>query len=462
MTIKDNPGLKEFLIRLGTTTAAVVLIMYLAKVWFVDPRLAVLSLQELTSEQVDTAVKTEEEALKPVVKVEEKEIKSVSVPRPLAVPTKVISWRDAAKYYGEHGTVEGRIVATKNTGKVCFLNFDPDWKTTFTAVIFAKRFSAFPPNPENYYLNKRVRVTGYIKEYRGRGGKYAPKPEIILEDPSQIEIVKAGTPSTYVSYQLAPAVTAGKININTATQAQLETLPRIGPKTAQAIIANRPFKSIEEITKVPRIGPKTYQKLKDSITVSEVAALPATPTTALTAPVKLVIKKVDTDGDGIPDTFILTGEVKKKPVSLAKAKAIKPDLIEQPYLIKATCVMIYDGDSIQVKLADGSLRKIRLVGIDTPEVWRKTGTGWAEDPEPGAKKASKFTKKEVPVGQTIYLDVDDEEPEDHYGRMLALVYTNLPDVKKGPRYSLNAKLLQKGLARVLFIPPSEFDPYSWK
>ncbi|KKN50701.1 hypothetical protein LCGC14_0630100 [marine sediment metagenome] len=39
--------------------------------------------------------------------------------------------------------------------------------------------------------------------------------------------------------------------------------------------------------------------------------------------------------------------------------------------------------------------------IDTPEDWGKTSTGWAEDPEPGAKKASKFTKKEVPVGQTI-------------------------------------------------------------
>lgn len=382
MTIKNNPGLKEFLIRLGTTTAAVVLVMYLAKVWFVDPRLAVLPVQELVSEQVDTTVKAKEEALKPVVKIEEKEIKSVSVPRPLAVPTKVISWRDAAKHYGEHGTVEGKIVATKNIGKACFLNFDPDWKTTFTAVIFARRFSVFPPNPENYYLNKRVRVTGYIKEYRGRGGKYAPKPEIILEDPSQIEIVKAGP---------IPMVTF-------------------------------------------------------------------TPTT----PAKLVIKKVDTDGDGIPDTFILTGEPEKKPVSLAKAEAKKLDLIEQPYLIKATCVMIYDGDSIQVQLDDGSLRKIRLVGIDTPEVWRKTGTGWAEDPEPGAKKASKFTKKEVPVGQPIYLDVDDEEPEDHYGRMLALVYTNLSDAKKGPRYSLNAKLLQKELAKVLFIPPSEFDPYSWK
>ncbi len=60
---------------------------------------------------------------------------------------------------------------------------------------------------------------------------------------------------------------AGKININTATPAQLEILPAIGPKRAQAIIANRPYSSIEEITRVHGIGPKIYASLKDRITV---------------------------------------------------------------------------------------------------------------------------------------------------------------------------------------------------
>jgi len=61
---------------------------------------------------------------------------------------------------------------------------------------------------------------------------------------------------------------AGKININTASQAQLETLPGIGPKRAESIIANRPYSSPEEITKVHGIGPKTYQTLKDKITAN--------------------------------------------------------------------------------------------------------------------------------------------------------------------------------------------------
>ena len=61
------------------------------------------------------------------------------------------------------------------------------------------------------------------------------------------------------------------ININTATAAELEALPRIGPKTAQIILeyreANGPFEAIEDIQNVPGIGPATFEGLKDLITV---------------------------------------------------------------------------------------------------------------------------------------------------------------------------------------------------
>jgi competence protein ComEA len=61
------------------------------------------------------------------------------------------------------------------------------------------------------------------------------------------------------------------IDINMADQSELESLPEIGPVTAQEIIAYREkkgaFTSIEEIENVPGIGPKTFEKIKDLITV---------------------------------------------------------------------------------------------------------------------------------------------------------------------------------------------------
>src|SRR2546425_3779425 len=42
---------------------------------------------------------------------------------PIPLAQEIIPWNEAGKYYGQFKTVEGTIVATKNTGKVCFLNF---------------------------------------------------------------------------------------------------------------------------------------------------------------------------------------------------------------------------------------------------------------------------------------------------------------------------------------------------
>jgi competence protein ComEA len=67
------------------------------------------------------------------------------------------------------------------------------------------------------------------------------------------------------------AAPKAKVNINTASASELETLPRIGPKVAQRIIdfrtKNGNFKKVEEIMKVQGIGEKVYEAIKDLITV---------------------------------------------------------------------------------------------------------------------------------------------------------------------------------------------------
>ena len=69
----------------------------------------------------------------------------------------------------------------------------------------------------------------------------------------------------------APVAAGPKVNINTASQAELEGLPRIGPAIAREIVdfrsKNGAFKKIEEIMKVKGIGEKLFNQLKDMITV---------------------------------------------------------------------------------------------------------------------------------------------------------------------------------------------------
>lgn len=63
----------------------------------------------------------------------------------------------------------------------------------------------------------------------------------------------------------------GKVNLNTADVAALETLPRVGPSLAARILAwreeNGRFASVEDLMSVSGIGEKTFAGLKDLVTV---------------------------------------------------------------------------------------------------------------------------------------------------------------------------------------------------
>ena len=73
-----------------------------------------------------------------------------------------------------------------------------------------------------------------------------------------------------------PAAAAALINLNTATQAQLESLPGLGAKVAERILEyrqkNGAFKKVEDLMNVKGIGEKSFLKLKPLLTVSEKTA----------------------------------------------------------------------------------------------------------------------------------------------------------------------------------------------
>jgi comEA protein len=98
---------------------------------------------------------------------------------------------------------------------------------------------------------------------------------------SRQKVLALGLAAAIVALVLAPVhaqTTAAKarVNINTASASELETLPRIGPKVAQRIVdfrtKNGNFKKVEEIMKVQGIGEKVFDQIKDLITVGAESA----------------------------------------------------------------------------------------------------------------------------------------------------------------------------------------------
>ncbi|MDB5801987.1 MAG: topoisomerase [Rhodocyclales bacterium] len=71
------------------------------------------------------------------------------------------------------------------------------------------------------------------------------------------------------------------VNINTATEQELDSLPGVGPAKAKAIVeyrkANGNFKSVDDLKNVKGIGDKTFADLKSQIAVSGATTAPAAP-----------------------------------------------------------------------------------------------------------------------------------------------------------------------------------------
>jgi endonuclease YncB( thermonuclease family) len=99
----------------------------------------------------------------------------------------------------------------------------------------------------------------------------------------------------------------------------------------------------------------------------------------------------------------------------------------------ARVTKVTDGDTLRL----GDLGPVRLIGIDTPEVYGGV--------ECFGREASKFAMRLLPLGTRVHYRIGVEE-RDRYGRLLAYVW--LPDGRM-----LNRVMVEQGFAQPLTIPP---------
>ena len=66
--------------------------------------------------------------------------------------------------------------------------------------------------------------------------------------------------------EFGPAEGSLRVNINTATQEELETVPGIGPARATQIIAGRPYSSVDDLVRLNGIGPATVDGMRTFLT----------------------------------------------------------------------------------------------------------------------------------------------------------------------------------------------------
>ena len=103
----------------------------------------------------------------------------------LALAADPIPAAEAGKHIGEHASVCGVVASAKyargSRGAPTFLNLDhPYPNQVFTGLVWGADRHRFSTPPETL-LGKNICVTGVISSYRG-------KPQIIIADPSQIEV----------------------------------------------------------------------------------------------------------------------------------------------------------------------------------------------------------------------------------------------------------------------------------
>lgn len=123
--------------------------------------------------------------------------------------------------------------------------------------------------PGLYHLASGARVSDAVTRAGGlspRADRRAINLAARVADGQQVVVAARGSPGAAAAAGAGPASPATPVSLSAATVEQLDTLPGIGPVTAQKIVAFReahgPFTSVEGLDAIPGIGPARLAELE--------------------------------------------------------------------------------------------------------------------------------------------------------------------------------------------------------
>jgi competence protein ComEA len=180
----------------------------------------------------------------------------------------------------------------------------------------------------------------------------------------------------------ASRAATSKVDLNTATKAQLQELPGVGPATADAIIAARPFAKLDDLKNVQGIGDAKFNQLRGLVTVSRA---PKSASVAATDPKVRTASKIDLNsadaatlatlpgvGPTVAQAIIAARPLKSvedlkqiKGIGDARFNEIRPLVTVRSSAARPSGAGVAPNSSRSVSAADGSVSKSRSQSVPT-------------------------------------------------------------------------------------------------
>lgn len=118
-------------------------------------------------------------------------------------------------------------------------------------------------------------------------------------------------------------------------------------------------------------------------------------------------------------------------------------------LVEVLVLRVIDGDTMLIQMPDRTEERLRLIGVNTPEV--------SDPPEPYGAEAVAYAVGHL-EGRTVFLETD-VETRDRHGRLLGYLWTKNPDEWPAEENTIrahlfNARLLLDGYAQLMTVPPN--------